>query len=72
MKASLLGLAAATTGTLPAHVLLIFVGLAAAFALLVYVGIALPAVWSTKPARRRAASAVLRQILNACRCGKQR
>lgn len=39
---------------------------AAVAALLVYAGIALPAVWSDKPARRRAAAAVLRQILNAC------
>jgi len=31
-------------------------------ALLVYVGIALPAVWSAKPARRKAAAEVLRQI----------
>jgi hypothetical protein len=31
--------------------------------LLVYVGIILPAVWSTKPARRRDARAVLQQIL---------
>jgi hypothetical protein len=38
----------------------------AALVLLVYTGIALPAVWSAKPARRMAAAAVLRLILNAC------
>jgi hypothetical protein len=32
-------------------------------ALLVFLGIALPAVWSSKPARRKAATAVLGQIL---------
>jgi hypothetical protein len=31
--------------------------------LLVYAGIILPAVWSTKPARRRDARAVLQQLL---------
>ena len=37
----------------------------AVLVLLVYTGIALPAVWSAKPARRKAAAAVLRQVLNA-------
>ena len=37
-----------------------------ALVLLVYIGIALPAVWSAKPARRKAAAAVLRQFFNAC------
>jgi len=32
---------------------------------LIYSGIALPAVWSAKPARRRAAADVLHQILDA-------
>jgi hypothetical protein len=37
-------------------------------ALLVYAGIALPAIWSRNPQRRREAASVLRQILNAiCR-----
>jgi hypothetical protein len=36
-------------------------------AVLVYAGIALPAVWSAKPCRRRAAAAVLGQILAAVR-----
>jgi len=36
-------------------------------ALLVFLGIALPAVWSSKPARRRAAAAVLEQILATLR-----
>jgi hypothetical protein len=64
MKVSAFAIAAAVT--LPAHVLLILSGGAAVVILLVYLGIALPAVWSAKPARRKAATAVLRQILNAC------
>ena len=44
----------------------IFAGLAV-MVLLVYAGIALPAVWSTKPARRKAAADVLRQILGTLR-----
>lgn len=35
--------------------------------LLVFLGIALPAVWSSRPARRKAAAAVLGQILGALR-----
>ncbi|UUU34300.1 hypothetical protein JIX56_33145 [Streptomyces sp. CA-210063] len=33
----------------------------------VYVGVVLPAVWSRKPARRRAALSVLTQLLTALR-----
>ena len=44
----------------------VLVGLAV-LTLLIYSGIALPAVWSAKPARRRAAADVLRQILDALR-----
>jgi len=65
MKVSACAIAAVAM-TLPVHVLLILGGGLAALALLVYLGIALPAVWSAKPARRRAAADVLRQILNAC------
>lgn len=50
---------------LPVDVLLILSIGAAALVLLVYVGIAMPAIWSTKPTRRKAAAAVLRQVLNA-------
>ena len=71
MKASFLGIAAATAVTLPVHALLILAGAAAGLTLLVYIGIALPAVWSAKPARRRAAAALLRQILDACTRAKQ-
>jgi hypothetical protein len=39
---------------------------------LVCIGIALPAVWSAKAARRKAAAAVLRQVLNACTGGERR
>lgn len=35
--------------------------------LLVFAGVALPAVWSAQPARRRAAAAVLAQILTTLR-----
>jgi len=61
MKASALEIAA----TLPAQILVLLSGGAVALVLLIYVGIALPAVWSAKPARRKAAAAVLSQILDA-------
>ena len=54
------------------HVLLILIVGVAALALLVYFGIALPAVWSAKSARRKAAATVLHQILNACIGGENR
>lgn len=57
---------AALAVTLPGHVLLILSGGVAALILLVYIGIALPAIWSAKPAHCKAAAAVLRQILHAC------
>lgn len=68
MKASARAIAAVATvaATLPVHMLLILSCVMAALVLLVYIGIALPAVWSAKPARRSAAADVLRQILNAC------
>ena len=74
MKASARAIAAVAAAdvTLPAHVLLILSGAAAALALLAYLGIALPAVWSAKPARRKAAADVLRQLLNACTGGERR
>jgi hypothetical protein len=65
MKACACAIPAAVAMALPAHVLLILGGGLAALALLVFLGIALPAVWSAKPARRKAAADVLRQILNA-------
>ncbi|MFI5066436.1 MAG: hypothetical protein ACHP9Z_21005 [Streptosporangiales bacterium] len=71
MKASVLTIAAAAAA-LPAHILLIIAGGTTGLALLVYVGIALPAVWSARPARRRAAAAVLRLILDACTGARQR
>lgn len=52
---------------LPLHVVLIAAVCAGALALFVYAGIALPAVWSAKPARRKAAAEVLRQILAVIR-----
>jgi hypothetical protein len=67
MRASARAIAvSAVAATLPAHLLLVLSAGLAALALLVYLGIALPAVWSAKPARRKAAANVLRQILNAC------
>ncbi len=67
MKASARTLAAVATVavTQPVHPLLILSGEIAALALLVYIGIALPAVWSAKPTRRQAAAEVLRQVINA-------
>jgi hypothetical protein len=55
--------AAALAAALPAHVLLILTVSIGVLALLIYAGVALPAVWSAKPARREAAAEVLRQIL---------
>jgi len=52
MNASTLEIAA-LTATLPAHVILILGGGAAALVLLIYIGVALPAVWSGKPADAR-------------------
>jgi len=72
MKASFRAIAVGLTVTLPAHALLTFGLFAAATVLLVYIGIALPAVWSAKPARRKAAAAVLRQVFNACTSGERR
>lgn len=72
MKASVLGIAAATATTLSAHALLIPISAMTALILLVYIGIALPAVWSAKPARRKAAAAVLSQILNTLTGGDRR
>jgi hypothetical protein len=66
MKTSVLGISAATAAAFPAHVLLIISASAAGLILLIYIGIALPAVWSVKPARRKAAATVLRLILDAC------
>jgi hypothetical protein len=59
--------AIALTMVLPAHLLADFAAGTGIFALLVYAGIALPAVWSAKPARRKAAAEVLGQILDTFR-----
>ena len=40
--------------------------------LLIFFGVVLPAVWSTRPSRRRAAAAVLTQILNSFRSCRRR
>jgi hypothetical protein len=63
MNASASKLAAILAVALPTHMLLILGGGVALLVLLVYAGVALPAVWSAKPARRKAAGAVLRDIL---------
>jgi hypothetical protein len=57
---------------LPVDALLILIGGVTVLALFVCMGIALPAVWSAKPARRKAAAAVLGQVLNACTGGEHR
>lgn len=46
------------------HLAIVIAAGAALLMLLVYLGIALPAVWSSSPARRRAASAVLGEVLD--------
>jgi hypothetical protein len=63
MNTYAVGVAAQLTASLPTRTLLILATGAGMFVLLLYVGIALPAVWSAKPARRKAAAEVLRQIL---------
>jgi hypothetical protein len=73
MKTSARAIApAAIAMTLPTHSLLILSAGVAALVLLVYIGIALPAIWSAKPARRRAAAAVLREVFDACTGGERR
>jgi hypothetical protein len=49
------------------HLPQVILGGLALLALLIYCGIALPAVWSAKPARRKAAANVLCQILDVLR-----
>jgi hypothetical protein len=67
MKASDLGTGAVLRAVLDSHLSpVILIGLAV-LAFLIYAGIALPAVWSAKPARRKAAADVLRQILGVLR-----
>jgi hypothetical protein len=75
MKALAGTTAAALAAALPlpvllVPVLLILCGTAAVLVVLLAVGIALPAVWSSKPTRRSAAAAVLRQILSAVTSGR--
>lgn len=67
MKASAhaIGTVATVAATLPVHVPLILGSAAAMLILLVYLGIALPAVWSAKSDRRKAAATVLHMLLNA-------
>jgi hypothetical protein len=65
MNASARTSAAAFITPLPIPALLILGGVVAALILLVYFGIVMPAVWSAKPTRRKAAAAVLQQILDA-------
>jgi hypothetical protein len=64
IKASALWITCVTASAAP-NVLLTVAACVVLLALLVYVGIAMPAVWSAKPSRRLAASAVLGQILEA-------
>ncbi len=63
MKLSSSKVAIALTAALPFHLLLIIASGAGVLALLIYAGVVLPAVWSAKPARRKAAATVLHQIL---------
>lgn len=49
------------------HLVVLLAGLIGILAVLVYAGVVLPAVWSAKPARRKAAAQVLDQILSLLR-----
>jgi hypothetical protein len=64
MNTSARAATAALAISLPVHLVIAIAWGAAALALLIYTGIALPAVWSAKPARRTAAAAVLRQLID--------
>jgi hypothetical protein len=68
MNASASRVAGILAAALPFHALLVIAGLGV-LALLIYAGVVLPAVWSAKPARRKAAAAVLHQILAILRRG---
>ena len=67
MNVSAFRVAAVLAAALPLHGLLIVAGGVGVLALLIYAGVVLPAVWSAKPARRKAAAAVLRQLLASFR-----
>jgi hypothetical protein len=68
MNASDLGTGAVLSSVaLDPHLSQVILAGLAVLVLLIYVGIALPAVWSAKPGRRKAAADVLRQILGALR-----
>jgi hypothetical protein len=57
-------LARHVAATYTPHVISVLAAALTVLALLIYAGIALPAVWSRDPERRKAAASVLRQILN--------
>jgi hypothetical protein len=65
MNASGRAITASSVLTLPVHALLILSCGMVSLALLVYIGIVLPTIWSTKPTLRNAVAAVLRQVLDA-------
>ena len=67
MNVSASRVAVVLSAALPIHGLPVVAGSLGVLALLVYAGVVLPAVWSAKPARRKAAAAVLRQILDVIR-----
>jgi hypothetical protein len=68
MKASDLGIAVVLSrAAIGPHLSQPILAGLAVLVLLIYVGIALPAVWSAKSARRKAAADVLRQILDVLR-----
>jgi hypothetical protein len=53
--------------TQDSQALLAIIVASAVLAALVYAGIALPAIWSAKPARRQAATSILCKILDTLR-----
>jgi len=67
MNVSASRVAVVLAAALPIHGLPVVAASLGVLALLIYAGVVLPAVWSAKPARRKAAAAVLRQILDVIR-----
>jgi hypothetical protein len=63
MNLSASSVVGALSAVLSLHALLVIAGSLGVLALLIYAGVVLPAVWSAKLSRRKAAAAVLRQIL---------
>ena len=66
MQVEAQGLAAFTIAGALSHMTLAVVAMFA-LAVMIFAGVVLPAIWSAKPVRRKAAGAVLQQILDCVR-----